>query len=761
MLKLLHKINSRIRLQWGANFLFHNGVRCGRNLPFITSDANPEFTMNFDLPAGWYMLEIQIVSARIRSDCNLFLDAAPKTNALQAFDFPLYSGRTCKRLIKLNASKRLRFRIPHSQASMELHHFRLVRVTQGFALSRMLRKLKALHPEYKLHRFKQDNTRTKSESDLSIVWNDYCALFDGSADIVPYPTWIATFDTLNDNQRIAINKQMQFFSHTPLISVVMPVYNPNPAWLEQAIESVISQLYSNWELCIADDASTDPAIRQVLEHYSRLDARIKILFRTSNGHISEASNSALSLVNGEWVALLDHDDLLAETALYWVVDAINTHPDCRMIYSDEDKIDEIGERSDPYFKSDWNHDLFYSQNMFSHLGVYHTALVHDVGGFRNGFEGSQDYDLALRCSEKIAPGQIFHIPRILYHWRMHADSTALSNETKPYAMIAGERAINEHLRRSGINASAEFVGDGYRVRYSLPACPPMVSLIIPTRNGAKLLRNCLESILQKTVYPNYEIVVIDNGSDDGSMLRFLRSLASETRIRIIRDDRPFNYSALNNAAVHRAKGELIGLVNNDIEVINPEWLSEMVSHAIRPEIGVVGARLWYPDDTLQHAGVVLGVDGVAGHVHRFLPRGDFGYCGRATLIQSFSAVTGACMLVKKSMYEKLGGLNEVELQVTCNDIDFCLRVQEAGYRNIWTPYAELYHHESASRGYDDTPDKVERSAKEVAYMKQHWGDLLNNDPAYNPNLSLDVDGFNLAWPPRLQSLSVPQDYTGS
>lgn len=557
---------------------------------------------------------------------------------------------------------------------------------------------------------------------------------------------------LTDEVRAAMRAHVEQFVHQPLVSVVMPVYNPNPAWLEEAIESVRTQIYPNWELCIADDASTDPAIRPILGRYAREDKRIKVLFREQNGHISAASNSALTLAQGEWIALLDHDDVLAEHALFWVVDAVNKHQECRLLYSDEDKIDELGVRSEHYFKCDWNPDLFYSQNMICHLGVYHAALVREVGGFRTGLEGAQDYDLALRCIEHIAPEQIHHVARVLYHWRIHADSTSHELESKPYAMIAGERALNEHFERQGVKARAESVGYGYRVRYALPESLPLVSLIIPTRNGLKLLRRCVESILEKTTYSNYEILIVDNGSDDPATLRYLKGLASEPRIRVMRDDRPFNYSALNNAAVKLARGEIVGLINNDIEVISPDWLSEMVSHALRPEVGAVGARLWYSDDTLQHAGVVLGVHGIAGHVHRFLPRDDTGYCGRAALIQSFSAVTGACLVVRKSIHAALGGMNETELQVAGNDVDFCLRIREAGYRNIWTPYAELYHHESATRGFDDTTEKLARSAKEVAYMQQRWGKLLQNDPAYSPNLSLDAEDFSLAWPPRVAAV---------
>jgi glycosyltransferase involved in cell wall biosynthesis len=573
-----------------------------------------------------------------------------------------------------------------------------------------------------------------------------------------YTEWVRQFDTLTELDRVNMRATQADFVSQPILSVLMPTYNPRPEWLIEAIESVRSQIYTHWELCIADDASSDPAIRTILERYASQDSRIKIIIRPKNGHISLASNSALELATGQWVALLDHDDTLSEHALFWVAHCINVHPDARMIYSDEDKTDKTGNRLDPYFKSDWNPDLFYSHNLFCHLGVYEVALVRQVGGFRQGFEGAQDYDLALRCIEQVQSSQIHHIPRVLYQWRVHAESTALSADTKPYAMIAGERAINEHFARTGVKGSAKLTGHGYQVSYELPTILPLVSIIIPTRNGLNLLKQCIDSLLAKTTYPNFEILIIDNGSDDTATLSYLIDLAASPKngknISIIRDDSPFNYSQLNNRAVAQAKGEVVALLNNDIEVITPNWLSEMVSHALRAGVGAVGAKLWYPDDTLQHGGVVLGIGGVAAHVFPKFTRDSLGYFNRAVLIQNYSAVTAACLVVRKSIYLQVGGLNETDLAVAFNDVDFCIRIREAGYRNIWTPVAELYHHESATRGYEDTVEKQARFMAEVNYMKKTWGELLNNDPAYSLNLSLTACDYSYAWPPRMQPLPL-------
>ncbi|BBP00759.1 glycosyltransferase family 2 protein [Sulfuriferula nivalis] len=559
-----------------------------------------------------------------------------------------------------------------------------------------------------------------------------------------YASCIQRNDTLTADDVIAINQHIPRLALKPVLSILMPVFNPPVDFFIAALDSVLAQHYPYWELCIADDASTDSHTHEMIAAYVAKDKRIKTVFRPVNGHISAASNSALALATGEFVVLMDQDDVLPAQALYHVAVEINRYPDVALIYSDEDKIDELGYRSEPYFKSDWNPDLFYSQNMFSHLGVYRTSLMHEVGGFRLGFEGAQDYDLALRCIERINnPKQIRHIPRILYHWRVHAESTASSSDAKPYAMIAGERAINAHFERQGVNAKAELIVYGYRVRYALPDQLPLVTLIIPTRDQVDVLRKCIESLQTKTDYPNFEVLVLDNQSSDPATLKYLAALGKDSRFKVIRYDAPFNYSAINNYAVTLAKGEIIGLVNNDIEAIHADWLHEMVSHVLRPEVGAVGARLLYFDGTIQHAGVILGIGGFISHAHKFFDGNDWGYFGRAKLTQTLSAVTAACLLVRKSVYAQVNGLDEENLTVSFNDVDFCIKLREAGYRNIYTPYATLYHHESISRGQENTPEKQARFLSEFTFMQKKWGDLLKTDPYYNPNLTLTTEDFGL------------------
>ncbi|KPZ12162.1 Glycosyl transferase, group 2 family protein [Pseudomonas syringae pv. viburni] len=566
-----------------------------------------------------------------------------------------------------------------------------------------------------------------------------------------YALWVQKYDTLDDEKIDRINGDISQWGDGPVISIIMPVYNPPLDFLREAVESVRAQLYTKWELCLADDASTDQTVIDYLRSLTATDDRIKVIFREHNGHISAASNSALEIATGDFVALMDNDDLLPQHALYWVARTIRENPDAGLIYSDEDKISTDGTRSSPHFKSDWNEFLFRSQNMVCHLGAYRRDLINEVGQFRVGFEGAQDYDLALRCIEKLQRNQIIHIPRVLYHWRIHAGSTAMAGDEKPYAALAGVKALDEHLERKGGVGIAELSSLGmYRVHYALPASPPLVSLVIPTRNAHALVKQCIDSIKRLTTYTHYEIILIDNGSDEPESLEYFAQLDQEENIRVMRDEGPFNYSALNNAAVRIAKGELIGLINNDIEVISPEWLSEMVSIALQPEVGAVGARLWYPDDRLQHGGVITGLGGVAGHSHKNVPKGAPGYFCRAELIQELSAVTAACLIIKKSTFEQVGGLEEEHLKIAFNDVDFCLKVREAGYVNVWTPFAELYHHESATRGLEDTPQKQARFTKEIEYIKSRWPDI-QADYAYSPNLTLDYEDFSMAWPPRVQN----------
>lgn len=557
-----------------------------------------------------------------------------------------------------------------------------------------------------------------------------------------YQDWILQNDPLHSLERCRVQARKWSENESTLISILMPTYNSEPRWLKKAVESVLAQSYPYWELCIADDASTSEDTLACLRELESSDARIRVEFRQSNGHISRATNTALEIARGDHFALLDHDDELHPFALHYVAEALREHPDASLVYSDEDKIDQNQKRFDPYFKPDWNSELLLGQNFISHLGVYRTDLVKRLGGLRPGFEGSQDHDLALRVSASSNAGQVIHIPKVLYHWRAIAGSTALSEGEKGYAAEAALKAVQDHLDRLGEKAQAELLdGGGIRVRWELPKPPPRVSIIIPTRDMVDLLRQCVSSILDKTTYEDYEILVIDNGSIEPETHKYFEQLRMRG-VRIIEWASPFNYSGINNFAVDHASGDMLAFVNNDIEVIDPDWLREMVSHAVKPGVGAVGAKLLYPDGSIQHAGVVLGVHGVAAHAYCGQPGHYTGQMNRANLLQCFSAVTAACLVIKKMTFKEVNGF-DMELAVAFNDIDLCLRVRQAGLRNVWTPFARLYHHESASRGREDTAEKQARFQKEVDLMRSRWGALLDNDPSYNPNLTRAGEPFAL------------------
>lgn len=734
-------------------------AECGK---YESKGNDPRFAMRIEgdsIRAGWYYLEAALTRPNGDRTAKIYIDYGRGFNESDAIFVPSNLRGSIREVFRLHANAiALRWDPLESSGAFTQSPLIVHRISWLESFFRRLWRVC-----FDLWRFRHKPAHARAGLTLLGAIKDLGDAYAKSAYLrrggyLPegdYAEWVRRYDTLDDAKRGRIRDRIANMSHRPLISVLMPCYNPRPEWLKEAIDSVRSQLYPHWELCIADDASTDPRIRPILEDYARLDERIKVVFRSRNGHISAASNSALEIATGEYVALLDNDDLLPEHALFWVADAILRNPQASLIYSDEDKIDENGLRSGPYFKCEFNYDLFLSHNMICHLGVYKTSLLRRIGGFRQGFEGSQDWDLALRCVEQIHPSEIIHIPRVLYHWRLHEESTAQKGkEAKPYAYIAAEKALNEHFQRIGVGARAELLPEiGYfRVRYALPAMAPMVSLIIPTRNGLDVLRKCVTSILEKTDYPNFEILIVDNGSDEPATLAYLDMIGRDSRVRVLRDDGPFNFSAINNRAVRVARGEFIGLINNDIEVINREWLSEMMSIALQPNVGAVGARLWYPNNTVQHGGVITGLGGVAGHAHRFYPKGSPGYAGRLALIQSLSAVTGACLVISKRIYESVGGLDEENLPVAFNDVDFCLRVREAGYRNVWTPFADLYHHESVSRGQEDSPEKQARFLREKTFMLQRWGESLRNDPAYSPNLTLGREDFSYAWPPRVETV---------
>lgn len=579
----------------------------------------------------------------------------------------------------------------------------------------------------------------------------------GTADETQrYRDWIARTD--RDDQTLF--RRFGELGDGPLISVLMPVSGLPIEALEATIESVRNQRYRDWELCIVDDAGQDPAVTEGLERAAREDVRIRVLRRDEHGDVCTASNEALAMARGAFAALLDQGDTLHPFALYRVAQSVLEDPAVDLIYSDEDRIDDKGRRHAPHMKSAFNHELLLSQDYLSHLTVARTAMVREVGGFRPGFEGASGRDLVLRVLERIGPDRVRHLPFVLYHRRDIAHPVAAGGEVAeggvegsevadggagPDAVAAACRTVEEYLARVGtparVVAHPEYPG-GLRPIFDLGRADAEVEIIVPTRDRLDLLGRCVESLRARTTYRHWRLCIVDNGSVEPATMAAFDDWRRDARIRILRVDEAFNFSRLNNLAVQSSSAEYVVLLNNDIEIGTPNWIEEMLSHASRPGVGCVGVRLWYPDGRLQHAGVVLGLAGIAGHPHNGLARGQPGYFGRAVLLQSYSAVTAACLMVRRDHYLAVGGLDE-RLAIAFNDIDFCLKIRALGLRNVWTPFAEHIHHESASRGAEDDPDKRSRFESEARRVRDTWGPLLDADPAYSPNLTLRRDDFTL------------------
>lgn len=557
---------------------------------------------------------------------------------------------------------------------------------------------------------------------------------------VPYGPWyrayIPTEETLETQRK-------QKFDYSPLISIAVPAYQTPVEFLRQMIESLIVQTYSNWELCIVNASPDNEEMQKVLAEYSAGDSRVRFCNLKENFGIAENTNRAFAMAKGEFVGLLDHDDLLAPNALYEIVKILQDHPQADALYTDEDKVTtELDEHFQPHLKPDFNLDLLRSNNYICHFFVVRKSIVEKAGGFRKEFDGAQDYDFIFRCTENA--GEVLHVPEILYHWRTHKASTADNPASKMYAFEAGKRAIEAHLERTGTKGEVSHTQDlgFYRVKYPVQG-KPLVSVIIPNKDEKETLQTCLEMLEKNTGYQNFEIIIVENNSTTDEIFRYYKELSGNRKIHLLRWGKEFNYSAINNFATAHAKGEYLLFLNNDVKSINPDWLEEMLGVCQRPEVGGVGAKLIYLDNTIQHAGCVIGMGGIAGHMFVDMPADRTGYLHKASLLQDMSAVTAACLLMKKEVFEQAGGFTE-ELAVAFNDVDLCLKVRKNGYLIVYDPYAKLYHMESKTRGAEDSKEKVRRFQTEIEYMRCHWIDILKNgDPCYNKNLSLTKWNYSL------------------
>jgi O-antigen biosynthesis protein len=600
------------------------------------------------------------------------------------------------------------------------------------------------------HRFIRDHPslRRLLRPAARLVLKPGMRIWSQSVSARDYARWAARHDTTTPADEAAIRADIARFPRRPLLSVVMATYETPEPYLRAAIASLQAQIYEHWELCVADDASGAPHVATVLEQ-AAADPRVRVVRRPVRGHIAAAGNSALGLARGEWVLLMDHDDLLPPDALYEVAAESIDHPEAQVIYTDEDKIDGKGRRYSPYFKPDFDPDLLLGQNFLNHLTAYRRDLVLSLGGLRAGFEGAQDHDLALRVTAACGPGAVRHIPRVLYHWRQETGVQSFSESAMARCVAAARQAIADHLAARGIAAEILPAAAIYhRIVFPVPDPAPLVSILIPTRDRADLLRVCLDGLLKHTDYPAIEVLVADNGSTAPDAVALLRDVQSDSRVRVLHLPGQFNFAHLTNRAAAEARGDILLLLNNDIEVSDAGWLREMVSHAVRSDVGAVGCRLLYPGGRLQHGGIVLGIGGIGGHLLVGARREDYGPFGVLGLLRGTSAATAACLAVRRDVWERVGGMDEVNLAVAFNDVDLCLKIRAQGLRIVWTPFAELYHHESASRGHDRAGGNAVRFRQEKKYMITRWGDILSNDPYYSPNYTLENANFNLAHPPR-------------
>lgn len=533
------------------------------------------------------------------------------------------------------------------------------------------------------------------------------------------------------------------FKIMPKISLIVPMYKTKEKFLKELIECLVRQSYPNWELCLADGSDKE---NPIYKKYVESDERIKYKFLNKNLGISGNSNEALKMATGDYIALLDHDDVLSEYALYEVVNCINKYPDVEFMYSDEDKIDENSNRYDAYFKPDFAIDTLRAQNYICHFSVFKKELMDKLEGFRSDYDGAQDYDIFLRMSEIVEPKNIRHIPRILYHWRVHNESTAkLDSNAKDYAFISGKKAIEDHLKRVGLEAevSKGCIPGIYRVDYKVQG-NPKVSIVIPNKDGKDILKVCIDSILEKTTYQNYEIVIVENNSTTEEIFEYYKELEKNERIIVTTyPNKGFNYSAIINHGVKNSTGDYIVQLNNDTELVTENWLELMLGFCQRDDVGGVGVKLYYPDETIQHAGIIVGIGGIAGNRFKSIPKAGHAYFAMESMINNLSAVTAACMMNPRKVYDEVGFMEE-KLAVAFNDVDFCLKVREKGYLIVYNPYVEFIHYESKSRGQEDTPEKIRRFQGEIDTFEKRWGDFLDEgDPYYNINLSLDTEVYHM------------------
>lgn len=712
-------------------------------------DAN--FILLGDRPtAGWNMIELGITHDQRSAAACLTFDLGRGFERRHSIFLVIRRGKVSKRVCFVPyGTKRIRLEpLIGQRGQFRIDHFNVVWLTPRFACGRMINRL-----GYADKRFQEVDEKAivralKQEGrEEGVGWKKllsayYEATFIHCAPETSYEYWQEHIEILREPSANKVARQQSQFSDPVDLAVVLVPGESDAEMADahhrllESIRSISEQRYPRWRLYVPDCVLTDHASREWVERIVARDERIQRV----DGDAAEAVTAACAGSDGacDYVMFLRAGDRLGPNSLFHIANHCQIRADAEIIYGDDDVIDASGERAAPNFKPQWNLDLLLATNYVGHAVAFAKAQLLSRLAALSGSRGVDLHRLLLELAAEVEPARIHHVPFVIYH--NAAPNSADGGQSTSRSL----EAVSTYLKSVDPRAVVAPAGDkGYRITWSVPEPAPLVSLLVPTRDRVEILRPCVDTLLAVTRYPNYEVIILDNGSTCAETLDYMKSIAQDPRVRVLRYDAPFNYSAINNYGVHHAQGSIIGLVNNDIEPINPDWLTEMVGHACRPDIGCVGAKLYYPNDTVQHGGVILGLGGVAGHAHRFFPRSHAGYQNRLSLVQNLSAITAACLLVRREVYDEVDGLNEQDLTVAYNDVDFCLKVREKGYRNLWTPFAELYHHESISRGADDNPEKQARAKREVDYMRRQWREALQQDPAYNPNLTMSYEDFSL------------------
>ncbi len=707
---------------------------------WCSTGADPQFGWRYDLPApGWYMLEVVLRHDQPLAGLRVYFNTGDGFSDAGSFYLPLKAGRLTKRLCRVpNRVKSIRIDPMESAGQFTFEHLRFARVTTRMALDRLARRLVNMHYHWQETRFEDVLPGIRKEASaagtdwLALAAKYYEETFARMSMAWSYPEWLARNPALTATD---IGQRPAPVGYR--FEVLLAVDSPDRSMVSRSVAAVEHQVWGDWCLKMVVSAALSESECAWFEGIVAADDRLSL--ELCSRPLTEQVEQEVWRSEADWLVVMEPGDALSPDAFWWVATQAGKQPELPLLYCDEDCLDENGGRFGPSFRPDWNPDLLLSRNYTGKaLWLKPEAIRRGVHRFGAGLHGWR-YGVMLQLG--IGAGlSVHHVPRVLFHGR-RADTHELE-AAEADSTLAHEQWSRAEAGRQGVEVIK--VLGGVRQKYPVPSKPPLVSLLIPTRNGVEILEPCVDAILQRSTYPNFEVLILDNQSDCARTLEYMGNVTErDSRVRVLRWDFPFNYSAINNFGVTEARGEVIGLINNDIEPINGDWLDEMVGHVLRPEVGCVGAKLYYPNETIQHGGVILGIGGVAGHSHKYLQRDAEGYEYRLKLVQNLSAVTGACLLVRKSVFEEVGGLEEANLAVAFNDVDFCLKVREAGYRNVWTPFAEAYHHESVSRGADDTPEKRDRANREAAYMKQRWGQVLMHDPAYNPNLTLIHEDFSL------------------